>query len=157
MPGYIERALQRFTHPLPTRPQHSPHAWTKPIYGAKIQYAAPDDDSPLLDTADIKCVQEILGTLLFYARAVDNTMLTAIGAIATQQSKGTKQTMQAIVQLLNYCATHPNAVVRFHASDMILWVESDASYLSEPTVLAAFIISATVQPPCPQLRINCHL
>jgi hypothetical protein len=132
MPGYIERALQRFTHPLPTRPQHSPHAWTKPIYGAKIQYAAPDDDSPLLDTADIKRVQEILGTLLFYARAVDNTMLTAIGAIATQQSKGTKQTMQAIVQLLNYCATHPNAVIRFHASDMILWVESDASYLSEP-------------------------
>ena len=40
--------------------------------------------------------------------------------------------MQAVVQLLNYCATHPNAVVRFHASDMVLWVESDASYLSEP-------------------------
>jgi len=33
---------------------------------------------------------------------------------------------------LNYCATHPNATVRFHASDMILHVESDASYLSEP-------------------------
>ena len=59
-------------------------------------------------------------------------MLTAIGAIMTQQSKGTKQTMQAIIQLLNYCATHPNAVVHFHASNMILWVESDASYLSEP-------------------------
>ena len=71
--------------------------------------------------------------LLFYAHAVDNTMLTAISAIATQQSKGTKQTMQAIIQLLNYCATHPNAMVCFHASDMILvWVESNASYLSEP-------------------------
>ena len=26
IPGYIERALQRFAHPQPTRPQHSPHA-----------------------------------------------------------------------------------------------------------------------------------
>ena len=129
---YIEHALQWLTHPPPMHPQHSPHAWTKPIYGAKIQYAEPDDDSPLLDTTDIKCIHEILRTLLFYAHAMDNTMLTTIGAIATQQSKGTKQTMQAIVQLLNYCATHPNAVICFHASDMILWVESDASYLSEP-------------------------
>ena len=56
-------------------------------------------------------------------------MLMAIGTIATQQSKGTQQTMQAIVHLLNYCATHdPNAVVHFCASDMVLWVESDASY-----------------------------
>jgi hypothetical protein len=132
MPGYIERALQRFTHPPPTRPQHSPHAWTKPDYGAKMQYAIPADESPPLDAADTKRVQEILGTLLFYARAVDNTMLTAIGAIATQQSQGTQETMKAVVQLLNYCATHPNAVVRFHASDMVLWIESDASYLSEP-------------------------
>ena len=97
------------------RPQHLPHAWTKPIYRAKIQYAEPADDSPPLNATDIKCIQEILGTLLFYARAMDNTMLTAISAIATQQSKGTKQTMQAIIQLLNYCATHPNAVVHFHA------------------------------------------
>jgi hypothetical protein len=70
--------------------------------------------------------------LLFYARAIDNAMLTAIGTIVTQQSQGTQETMKAVVQLLNYCATHPNAVVRFHASDMVLWVESDASYLSEP-------------------------
>ena len=90
------------------------------------------DESPLLDATDTKCIQEILGTLLFYAHAVDNTMLTTISTIATQQSKGTKQTMQAIVQLLNYCATHPNAVVCFHVSDMVLWVESDASYLSKP-------------------------
>ena len=90
MPGYIECALQHFTHPPPMCPQHLPHAWTKPIYGAKIQYAEPIDDLPLLDAANTKCIQEILGTLLFYARAVDNTMLTTIGTIATQQSKGTK-------------------------------------------------------------------
>jgi hypothetical protein len=40
--------------------------------------------------------------------------------------------MQACVHLLNYAATHPEAVVRYHASDMILHIASDASYLSEP-------------------------
>jgi len=27
MPGYIERALLRFQHPPPKRPEHAPHAW----------------------------------------------------------------------------------------------------------------------------------
>jgi hypothetical protein len=39
--------------------------------------------------------------------------------------------MQAALQLLDYCATNPEATIRYHASDMILHVESDASYLSE--------------------------
>ncbi|KAI2499391.1 Reverse transcriptase (RNA-dependent DNA polymerase) [Fragilaria crotonensis] len=38
--------------------------------------------------------------------------------------------MEKLSQLLNYCATNPNATVRFTASDMLLAVESDASYLS---------------------------
>jgi len=40
--------------------------------------------------------------------------------------------MEAITQLLNYCATHPDATVRYHASDMVLWIHSDASYLTAP-------------------------
>ena len=56
----------------------------------------------------------------------------ALGTLATAQNEGTKATADACTQLLNYCATHPNATVRFHASDMILHVHSDASYLSEP-------------------------
>ena len=38
--------------------------------------------------------------------------------------------MEAAIQLLNNCATHPNAIIWFHASDMILHIHSDASYLS---------------------------
>jgi hypothetical protein len=63
-------------------------------------------------------------------RAVDNTMLVAISLLSTEQSKGTKQTLAAVTQLLNYCATHPDAIVRYHASDMALHIHSDASYLS---------------------------
>ena len=130
MPGYIERALQRFSHPKPTRPQNSPHEWIAPNYGARKQYAT-QDFSPALDVSDKKRVQEVLGTLLYYARAIDSTMLPAIGTLATQQSSPTTATMNAITHLLNYCATHPEATLRYIASDMILHVESDASYLSK--------------------------
>jgi hypothetical protein len=33
-------------------------------------------------------------------------------------------------QLLDYLATHPDATIRYHASDMILHIHSDASYIS---------------------------
>jgi hypothetical protein len=33
-------------------------------------------------------------------------------------------------QLLDYLATHPDATIRYHKSDMILHIDSDASYLS---------------------------
>jgi hypothetical protein len=39
MPGYIERALARFDHPKPKRPQDNPFKYIAPEYGAKVQYA----------------------------------------------------------------------------------------------------------------------
>jgi hypothetical protein len=132
MPGYIDKALQRFTHSLPSKPQHSPHAWTAPEYGARVQYADPEDTSLPLNSKGITHLQQVIGTLLFYARAVDNTMHVALGTLAAAQTQGTAQTMDAAVQLLNYAATHPDAAVRFYKSDMILYIHSDASYLSEP-------------------------
>jgi hypothetical protein len=91
------------------------------------------DTSPALDAADTKHIQEVLGTLLFYARAVDSTiMLPAISTLPSQQAHGTKATLEAPTQLLNYSATHPDATVRFIASDMALHIASDASYLSAP-------------------------
>ena len=59
-------------------------------------------------------------------------MLVALGSIGANQSKGTQTTADACIHLLNYCATHPNAVLQFTASNMILHVHSDVSYLSEP-------------------------
>ena len=131
MPGYIERALARFEHPQPKKPQDNPFKYIAPKYGAKVQYAPADDISTVLDEKGKKCIQEILGTLLYFARAVDPTILVTISSLSTQQSKPTMQTIAAINHLLNYCATHPNAVSRFHASDMVLHFESDASYLSK--------------------------
>jgi hypothetical protein len=131
MPGYIAKALTKFCHTPPTKDQHSPHAWTAPTYGAPIQLTAPTDLSPELPPTDKTKIQEIIGTLLYYGRAVDSTILVALGSLASTQAKSTQATADAVTQLLDYCTTHPDAVVRFHASKMQLNIHSDASYLSE--------------------------
>ena len=132
MKGYVLKALQRFEHTKPVRPQYAPHRWTKPQYGAKQQMVEPEDTSPALEKEQIKRLMEVIGTFLYYGRAVDNTMLVALGTLAQSQTKGTEATMKDLVHLLNYAATYPEAKVRFHASQMILHIHSDASCLSEP-------------------------
>ena len=77
-------------------------------------------------------MQQIVGTLLYYSIAVDPTILNALGSIAAQHSKGTEKTYADTLWLLNYAATHPNAKIRYTASDTILYIHSDASYLSKP-------------------------
>jgi hypothetical protein len=50
--------------------------------------------------------------------------------IATEQTKATEKTQAVTNQLLDYLATHPDATIRYHTSDMILHIHSDTSYLS---------------------------
>jgi hypothetical protein len=59
-------------------------------------------------------------------------MLQTLNDLATAQSKGTQATATAMTHFLNYCVTHPDAVLRFKASNMILHIHSDASYLPAP-------------------------
>ena len=58
-------------------------------------------------------------------------MLTDLGSIAAQQSKGKEKTYADTLWLLNYASTHPNAKIRYTASAMILYIQSDSSYLSK--------------------------
>ncbi len=53
----------------------------------------------------------------------------ATAALASQQANITQATMQTLMHLLNYCATHPDAIICYQASNMVLWTHSDASYL----------------------------
>jgi hypothetical protein len=68
---------------------------------------------------------------LYYAQAVDMTVLMALSTIAVNQTKATKRTMERHTQLLDYLAHNMDAKVRFHALDMILNIHSNALYLSE--------------------------
>ena len=74
---------------------------------------------------EIKHKQRAVGKFLFYARAIDNTMLHALNDIAT--SKDTQDTMKAVKYFLNYAASTPKASIICRASDMQLNIETDAA------------------------------
>ena len=131
MLNYVDDALKRFNHKKPRNPQEQPYPHTKPVYGAKSQFADPEDTSEILSQADKKFIQEVTGKFLYYARALEATMLPALGSIASQHANPTEWTMQKAKQLLDYSATHPDAIITYRDSDMVLDGHSSASYLSE--------------------------
>ena len=131
VPGYVQRKLTKYQHKKPQRPQHSPYLSTPIQYGAKVQTPLPPDTTTPLSDAQIKHVQDIVGSFIWYGRACDPTLMAALSAIGSQQSKGTKKLLAVAHHLLDYLATHPNAAIRYHSSDMILAFDTDASYLSK--------------------------
>jgi hypothetical protein len=81
-------------------------------------------------TAPTLNIQKVTGSVLYYARAVDPTLFMPLNDIAMEQTKATEKTQAATNQILDYLATHPDATIRYHASDMVLHIHIDASYLS---------------------------
>ena len=120
MPGYIKNLLQSLQHPMPNIPVHAPHPAPEIKYGQKIQIAIKDDDAPLLEKDGNTLVRRIIGSLLFYARMIDMTLLVATNDLALQQSHSTTTTLNLCTWLLNYVALHPNASITYKRSDMIL-------------------------------------
>jgi hypothetical protein len=86
-------------------PQDQPHPHAKKQYGAKVQHAKPHDDTPPLDKARKKFIQEVTGIFLYLAQAMDLTMLTPLSALASKQAAPTENTMQDCLQLLDYDAS----------------------------------------------------
>ena len=132
MPEYIEAALHLLQYPVHPRPEHSPHRHIEIQYGAPIQFTPIDDTSEPLDSDGITRVQQIVGILLHYGQSVDNTMLVALISLAAAQTKSTNRTDLALTKILNYATTHPDATIRYVASDIVLRIYSDVSYVSEP-------------------------
>ena len=77
-------------------------------------------------------LQNTVGKFLYYARAVDPTMLHILSTLASAQPIGTQATIEIMTYFLNYASSHPDAKLRYNASDMILMIESDAAYVTEP-------------------------
>eukprot|EP00957_Ditylum_brightwellii_P103013 7850955-Ditylum_brightwellii.AAC.1 len=66
MPGYIQWARTKYAHKAPTRPQHSPDKHIPIKYGATTQWVKEDLTVPL-NALQIKQVQDIVGTFLYYS------------------------------------------------------------------------------------------
>ena len=155
MPNFLSKILDLFQHPVPTRPQRSPHKWLAPTHGSKVQYSPNGTTTPKLDKRGITCVQRIAGTFLHIYRAVKPTMLVALNGIGAEQASPTTDTINKTKMLMDYAATQLNAVIRFHTSDMCLHTNSNAAYLAQPKacILDAghYYLSDNSPPPhiCP--------
>ncbi len=112
MQGYIKKQLLKYEH-IMQRIKHCPYSAEPKKYGAEAQLPLPHDISWKLTEKEIKQVQKIVGSILYYARAVDMTVFMALSSIASEQTKGTECTLEKAYQVLNYLASHPDAVVRF--------------------------------------------
>ena len=130
MTGYVREALQQFGHKTPITPQHQPYPASERTYGANAQKIKPLNTSPAISTEILKIIEHIIGKFLYYARVGDNMCSVPSITIATR-NEPIEQYEKKIHQLLDYMAINPNTVVRFHASDMILHADTNASYLTE--------------------------
>ena len=69
---------------------------------------------------------------MHYAQALDNALLIGLDTLSQNQTKSITNTKQLCDHLLKYCATDSNAGLCYHAIDIVLCVDSDASYLIIP-------------------------
>jgi hypothetical protein len=84
-----------------------------------------------LDKADTRYIQQVAGMLLYYGQAVDTTILPALSSIATEQAAPMERTMAKVKQLLDYCASHEEAIITYNVSKMVLTIHSKLGYANE--------------------------
>ena len=89
MPGYVHAALHSFQHEKPKIPQDSPYPWTQPKYGEKNKMLFEKAPAGKLDDNNQKILQNIVGSFLYYDRAVDPTILMALKSLLAVQTKPT--------------------------------------------------------------------
>ena len=90
---------------------------------------APDPDySTPIGKNETKLIQSIFGTIIFYARLLDTTVLFAINEIYRVQYKLMTDTLAREIMLLDYSSTYYNSILRYHDSQIIIQIYSDTAY-----------------------------
>eukprot|EP00957_Ditylum_brightwellii_P131655 10040715-Ditylum_brightwellii.AAC.1 len=105
-------------------------------------------NSPPLDANGTKQIQTIVGTFLYYSRALECPTLLALNNISTQQSAPTKLIIDDVNWMVDFFHTYPNAKLRFFAGDMQLRVNPNTAYLAMPGAtnrIVGYFISHLIQ------------
>ena len=84
-------------------------------------------------------------------------MLPTLNTLAEQQWSPTKNMEAAITHFLYYAATNPSVIIQYKASSMILHIDSDASYLSEPRVCSRTVGHYYLSSPPTDPKISPNL
>jgi hypothetical protein len=112
MPGYVSNVRSTFQHDAPKHPQHNPSRYITPVCSAKTQYATKDETLPLT-AQQCLTIQKVTGSVLYYARAVDPTVLMSRNDIFTEQTKATEKNTgryESTVGLFSYPSGRHNQV-----------------------------------------------
>jgi hypothetical protein len=97
MPGYIRKKLQEYEHIHPKKPQHCLYSPKPKQFGREAQWPLTGNNSKLLDDCAKKQIQNIVGNILYYARAVNMMVLMVLSTIVMSQAHPTKNTMAHVV------------------------------------------------------------
>ena len=92
MPNYVQKQLLKYKWRTPKRPQYCPYSPAPVNYGKKSDIIIDKPESPKLDKAGKKYIQQVVGSFLYYARAVDMTILHALSKIVSEQADPTEKT-----------------------------------------------------------------
>ena len=79
-------------HKLPVKKQLSPHRCREITYVIKVQQASEEYSSTALYEKGVIQVQQIIGSLLYCAGAVNKKLLVDLSAIGVQQASTTVKT-----------------------------------------------------------------
>ena len=71
--------------------QTCPYSPELKIYSDNAQAPLPPDNSKPLNKKGILKIQQIVGSILYYAQAVDSTVLMSLSSIAPEQTKATEK------------------------------------------------------------------
>jgi hypothetical protein len=69
MPAYVKKQLTKYSHIALLKPQHCPYAPNPIKYGKDNQAPFSLDKRPHLNEAQKKCIQQTVGSFLYYAQA----------------------------------------------------------------------------------------
>ena len=116
---------------LNNQKSYTPHCYT--LSDMSVPHTKKIPNPPAvkqITTKEENFIERVVSTFLYYGRAVNPTVLHVLSSIASSKQFGMKA-LAATTYLLHYLATHPDAILRYHASGMVLCVHSDVSNLTE--------------------------
>ncbi len=102
MPGYIKKKLQEYEHVVGKKRQTCPYSPEPKKFGTEAQAPLPPGSFPRLNAKGIQRAQQIVGSILYYPRVVDMTILMVLSLIEAKQTKAMEKTMGQCIQLLDY-------------------------------------------------------
>ncbi len=139
MPGYVEKLLRK-VRPNGIKGESTPGIYTAPNYKSPKAQTATVDAFPPASPIQKHELQVVAGTLLYYARTVDPSILTVVHELGSIQASPTVQDMRKMERLLQYVSVPQHGAIRFYGSSMQLQVQSDASFLCRPSPKARSVL-----------------